>query len=100
MLWGIGGESGGGGTHAEVWFHYKYIAAALLESRFYLRCSPISLLRILGAPYHGMVSKELLLIHYRLQIHCILNVNICLKGPDDKTIVLCRSLQILDKKTM
>ena len=62
-----------------------------------LRCSPVSLLRVFWAPYHGMVSEELLSIPHRLQIHCIVNVNICLKGPDDKTIVFCRSLQILTK---
>ena len=26
-------------------------------------------------------------------MHCIVNVNICIKGPDDKTIVFC--LQVL-----
>ena len=51
-------------------------------------------------PYHGMISEGLLSIHHRLQIHCIGNVNICIKGPNDRTIVFCRSLQIhkYDKK--
>ena len=31
-----------------------------------------------------MVSEGLLSIHRRLQIHCIVNVNICIKGPDDR----------------
>ena len=33
-----------------------------------------------------MVSEGLLSIHHGLQIHCIINVNICIKGPDDKTV--------------
>ena len=50
---------------------------------------------VFGTPYHGMVSERMLSIHHRLQIYCIINVNICIKGPDDKTIVFCRSMQIL-----
>ena len=42
-----------------------------------------------------MVSEELLSIHDRLQIHCIVHIDICIKGPDDKTIVFCRSLQVM-----
>ena len=56
---------------------------------------PVNLLRVFGAPYYGMASEGLLSLHHRLQIHCIVNVNTCRKGPDDKTIVFCRSLQIL-----
>ena len=62
-----------------------------------LRCSPVSLLLVFWAPYPWMVSEELLSNPHRLQMHCIVNVNICIKGPDDKTIVFCRSLQILTK---
>ena len=58
----------------------------MLESRFYGRCSPVSCLRVFGTPYHGMVSEGLLSIHHGLQIHCIINVNICIKGPDDQTV--------------
>ena len=85
----------GGGTHAVVWFQQKCIAAALLESCFCVRCSPVDLLRVFGAPYYGMASEGLLSLHHRLQIHCIANVNTCRKGLDVKTIVFCRSLQIL-----
>ena len=63
-----------------------------------MRCFVVSLLRVLGAPYHGMVSEGLLSIHHRLQIHCIVNVNICIKGPDDYTIVFYRSLKERQKK--
>ena len=35
-------------------------AATLLESRFCVRCSPVSLVRVSGAPYHEMVSEGLL----------------------------------------
>ena len=42
---------------------------------------------VFGTPYHGMISEGLLSIYHRLQIYCIVNVNICLKGTDDKTIV-------------
>ena len=55
---------------------------------------PLSV-RVFEIPYHGMFSERLLSIHHRLQIHCIVNVNICIKGPDDKTVVLCRLMQIL-----
>ena len=52
-------------------------------------------MRVFGTPYHEMVSERLLLIHHELQIHCIINVNTCIKELDDKTIVFCGSLQIL-----
>ena len=42
-----------------------------------------------------MVSEELLSIHDRLQIHCIVHIDICIKRPDDKTIIFCRSLQVM-----
>ena len=58
-------------------------------------CSPVSLLRVFGPSYHGIVSEGLLSIHHRLQMPCILNVNICLKRFDDNIIVFGRSLQIL-----
>ena len=49
-----------------------------------------------GACFWGilswMVSEGLLSIHHRLQIHYIVNVNICMKGPDGKAIVFCRPL--------
>ena len=64
----------------------KMHSSSFLESCFSVRSSRVSLLRVFGAPYHGMVSKGLLSIHHRLQIHCIVNVNICIKGPDIKTI--------------
>ena len=54
-------------------------------------------------PYHWMVSKGLLSIHHRLQIHCIVNVNICIKGPDNKTIASpgrYKYLHNYDKKFM
>ena len=35
-----------------------------------------------------MPSEGLLSIHHRLQIHCVVNVNICRKESDDKTILL------------
>ena len=94
MFQGICGESTGGwGTHAVVWFQQRCIAAALLESC--VRCYPVDLLRVFEAPYYGIVSEGLLSLHHRLQIHCIVNVNTCRKRPDYKTIVFCRSLQIL-----
>ena len=34
-----------------------------------------------GATYHGMVSERLLSVHHRLQIDCIVNVKVCIKGP-------------------
>ena len=49
-------------------------------------------MRIFGASYYGMASEGLLSLHHRLQIHCIVNVNTCRKGPDDKTN---RLLQVL-----
>ena len=48
---------------------------------------------IFWTPYHGMVTEGLILVHHT--IHCIVNVSVCIKGADDKTIVFCRSLQIL-----
>ena len=48
-----------------------------------------------GTAYHGTVSEALLSIHHKLQIHCIVNVSICIKVTDDKIIVFCSSLQIL-----
>ena len=52
-------------------------------------------MRVFGTPYHEMVSERLLLIHFELQTHCIINENTCIKRLDDKTIVFCGSLQIL-----
>ena len=96
MFWGICSEStGGGSTHAVVSFQQRCIAAALLESCLCVRCSPVDLLHVFGAPYYGMASEGLLSLHHRLQTHCIVYVNTCRKGLDDKTIVFCRSLQIL-----
>ena len=43
----------------------------LFESCFCVMCSSVSLLRVFGAPYHGMDSEKLLSIHHTLQIHCI-----------------------------
>ena len=71
-----------------------------MESYFCVRCSPVSLLCVFGASYHEMVSERLLLIHHRLQILCIANVNTCIKEPDGKTIVFCKSLQIVILATL
>ena len=96
MFYGICSESTGGeDASAVVWFQQKCIVAALLESCFCVECSPVDLLHVFGAPYYGMVSEGLFSLHHRLQIHCIVNANTCRKRPDDKTIVFCRSLQIL-----
>ena len=90
------GESAEGeGTHAVGRFQQRCIAAALLKSCFCVRGSPVDLRRVFGAPYYGIASEGLLLLHHRLQIHYIVNVNTCRKGPDDKTIIFCRSLQVL-----
>ena len=77
------------------YFNKDAIAAALSGSRFCMRCYYVNFLRTFGTPYHGMVSEGVFLIHHGLQIDCIVNVNVCIKGPDDKTIVIYRSLQIL-----
>ena len=37
--------------------------------------APLSV-RVFGTPYYGMLSVGLLSIYHRLQIHCIVNVNI------------------------
>ena len=37
-----------------------------------------------------MASEGVLSLHHRLQIHCIVNVNTCRKGHDNKTIVFCQ----------
>ena len=66
-----------------------------------MKISPVNLLRVFGTPYHGMVCEGLFSIYHRLQIHCIVNVNICIKGPDDKTkssACLCKYLGNQDKK--
>lgn len=91
VFWSIRGKyKGGGGTHAEV-----CLAEALLKLGFCVRYSPVSWLCVFEARYHGMVSEGLFSIYPRLQMHCIVNVYICLKDPDDKTIDFCMSLQIL-----
>ena len=45
---------------------------------------------VLGTPYHGMSLRDC------FQTHCTVNVNISVIGPDDKTIVFCRSLETLN----
>ena len=72
----------------------KVHSSSFLESCFRVRCSPVDLLRRFPTllPYCGMDSEGLLLLHHRLQVHCIVNVNTCRKWPDDETIVFCRSL--------
>ena len=86
----------GGGTNVEVWFQWRYIVTALLEWRLCVCCSTVTLLPVFWTLYHGMVSERLLSIHHRLQIHCIVNVNICKKGPDNKIIVFCRPYKYLN----
>ena len=92
-------ECTGGGHQYQSVISIKIHSSTLLESWFCVRCSSVSLLLVFGAPYHEMVCEGLLSIHHWLQIHCIVNVSICIKGLDDKigdkTIVFCRSLQIL-----
>ena len=68
----------------------SFFAIMLLREVF-----PVDLLRVFEAPYYEMPSEGLLSLHPRLQIHCIVDVNTCRKRPDYKTIVFCRSLQIL-----
>ena len=52
-----------------------------------MRCSPVSLMHFGGPPHQGVVSEKLLSVHHRLQLHCIVNVNFSIKGPDKKKIV-------------
>ena len=55
-----------------------------------MRCSPVDLVRVFGAPYYGMAPEGLLSLHHRLQMYYIVNVNTCRKRPDD-----IRLLQVL-----
>ena len=96
VFWGVYGESTEGRRiHAEILISIKIHSSNFVGITLLCQCSPVSLLRVFRAPYHGMISEGRLSIHYRLQLYCIVNVNICIKGPDDKTMVFCRPLQIL-----
>ena len=44
-----------------------------------------------GHLIYGIASEGLLSLHHRLLVHCIVTVNTYRKGPDDKTVVFCRS---------
>ena len=68
----------------------SFVGIILLREVF-----PCRFAALFWALYYGMASEGLPLLHHILQIHCIVNVTTCRKGPDNKTIVFCRSLQIL-----